>query len=621
APTSFTVELSRTLADPFVPIASCANLPASAVSCAWTPTGTFTPEARVRVIARNAAQTVIDTSGPFQIAITPPVITVNIPNTAVRWAIGSTQSIRWSHNLGAAALVQLELSRDGGASWETLGPPMHNLTTTVGLVDWVVTGPPTAAALIRATWTDGPAADTSNVPFAIEDPRITVTTPNGGQIWALDGQRTIAWTHNLGTNFPVSVELSRDGGTSWTTIAGSMPNTTATSGQFAWLVTGPVTSQARVRVRTVSGFGTGGIVADASDANFTIASRIRVTSPNTNVTWAAGTPRLVTWTHTYPTTQLFDVEVSADGGTTWTSTVQSVQAPNAGIGSATIVMPTTVTSQAVVRVSPAGHPEDGDRSDVPFTLVPPSITVTAPNTNVSATLGSPLTIRWTHNLGDVPIDVSISSDGGATWGEIAHHVTGANLYTWNVLPPVTSRARVRVAWVGTAASAEDTSDVDFRIASRIHVDYPNTNISWAAGSRQRISWTHPFGAARLFDVDTSTDNGLTWTAAARDVLATGETSGSVAIVLPQTPTTQTLVRVSPAGSPSEGDVNDAAFTLVPASIHVTTPNTNINWVLGSSHSIYWSHNLGSSLLNKFDIAVSYDSGQTWAAIANDVNNG
>ena len=282
-----------------------------------------------------------------------------------------------------------------------------------------------------------------------------------------------------------------------------MPNTTATSGQLAWLVTGPLTSQARVRVRTVSGFGSGGIVGDASDANFTIASRIRVTVPNTNVTWAAGTQRLVTWTHTYSTTQLFDVEISTDGGLTWPSILQNVQAPSAGIGSATITMPTTPTTQAVVRVSPAGHPEDGDRSDVPFTLVTPSITVTSPNTNVSATLGSALTIRWTHNLGDVPIDVSISSDGGATWGEIAHHVTGANLYTWNVLPPVTSRARVRVAWAGLVASAEDVSDVDFTIASRIHVDYPNTNISWAAGSRQRISWTHNYGGTQQFDVDVS----------------------------------------------------------------------------------------------------------------------
>jgi len=619
--TSFSIELSLTATDRFVPIAACANLPASATSCAWTPTGTYQPEARVRVIARNTAQTVSDTSGPFQIAITPPVITVNVPNTAVHWAIGSTQLIRWSHNLGAAALVRLELSRDGGASWEALGAPMHNLTATVGQMDWQVTGPPTATALIRAMWTDGPATDTSNVPFAIEDPRITVTTPNGGQIWTLDGQRPITWTHNLGTNIPVSVELSRDGGTSWTTIAGSMPNTGVATGQFNWLVTGPAAAQARVRVRTVSAVGAGGIVADASDADFTIASRIRITSPNTNVTWAAGTPRLVTWTHTYPTTQLFDVDVSTDGGVTWATAVRNVQAPNAGIGSGTIIMPTTPTAQAIVRVSPAGHPEDGDRGDVPFTLVPPSITVTSPNINVSATLGSALTIRWTHNLGDVPIDVSISRDGGATWNEIAHHVSGANLYTWNVLPPVTSRARVRVAWVGTAGSVEDTSDVDFRIASRIHVDYPNTNISWAAGSRQRISWTHPFGGAQLFDVDTSTDNGLTWTAAARDVLATAPTSGSAAIILPATPTTQTLVRVSPAGSPAEGDVNDAPFTLVPATVRVTTPNTNINWVLGSSHSIYWSHNLGSSLLNKFDVAVSFDSGQTWSGIANDVNNG
>jgi hypothetical protein len=60
---------------------------------------------------------------------------------------------------------------------------------------------------------------------------------------------------------------------------------------------------------------------------------------------------------------------------------------------------------------------------------------------------------------------------------------------------------------------------------------------------------------------------------------------------------------------------------VAATIRVATPSSNVNWQVGSSHSIYWTHNLGSTLLNRFDIAVSYDSGHTWAGIANRVNNG
>jgi len=617
APTSFAVELSRTAADPFVAIAGCDSLPGSARSCVWVPTGPFTAEARIRVTARNAFQTVSDTSGPFQIAITPPLVTVTIPNTAVRWTIGSTQLIRWNHNLGAEAFVRVELSRDGGVSWETLGAPMHNITASDGMVDWQVTGPPTANALIRVTWTHGAATDTSNVPFAIEDPRITVTAPNGGQVWQLDSARTITWTHNLGTNVPMAIELSRDGGASWTTLADSISNSGATTGQFPWVVTGPVTSQARVRVRTANG-----TVKDDSDANFAIPSRIRVTSPNSNVKWAVGTPQLVTWKHTYETTQLFDVEVSTDGGATWTMGAHDVEAPTVGQGSATITMPAVPTTQALVRVRPSGHPELGDVSDVPFTLVAPSITVTAPSTGISVALGSTLTIRWAHNLGSLaPFDVSLSRDGGINWTEIAHHVSGVNTFDWQATAPVTTHARVRVAWAGALASAEDISDVDFRIASLVHVDYPNTAISWVAGSQQRVAWTHPFGAAQRFDIDVSTDNGFSWMPGARDVPSTGETFGSAAIPLPNVLTTQALVRIYQAGRPDEADTSDVPFSLVAATIRVATPSSNVNWVLDSSHSIYWTHNLGSSLLNRFDIAVSYDSGQTWAGIANQVNNG
>ena len=45
-------------------------------------------------------------------------ITITAPNTAVTWTIGSTRSITWTHNLGAAAAVDIDVSRDGGGDLE-----------------------------------------------------------------------------------------------------------------------------------------------------------------------------------------------------------------------------------------------------------------------------------------------------------------------------------------------------------------------------------------------------------------------------------------------------------------------------------------------------------------------
>jgi hypothetical protein len=97
-----------------------------------------------------------------------PAITVTAPNTAVAWTVGTTQSTTFSHNLGTGQVMNIDVSRDGGA---TFGPITTFTTTsaTAGTVPWVVTGPVTTQARVRVTWSTNPAAnDMSNVNFTIQ---------------------------------------------------------------------------------------------------------------------------------------------------------------------------------------------------------------------------------------------------------------------------------------------------------------------------------------------------------------------------------------------------------------------------------------------------------------------
>ena len=71
---------------------------------------------------------------------------------------------------------------------------------------------------------------------------VQITTPNGAEQWAVGDEREITWTRGAGV-FAVNVQVSRDGGANWLTIA---ENVTGTS--YAWSVTEPVGSQVRVRV-------------------------------------------------------------------------------------------------------------------------------------------------------------------------------------------------------------------------------------------------------------------------------------------------------------------------------------------------------------------------------------
>jgi hypothetical protein len=114
-------------------------------------------------------------------------------------------------------------------------------------------------------------------------------------------------------------------------------------------------------------------------ATTTRAPIIHVEYPNGGERWIAESFDAfdVTWTHTYPAGQLFDVDFSLDGGTTWLrfDSNQSRTSTNVILHAHSELRPTTA---ALVRVSPAGNAAAGDTSDAPFTIAAPASATAAP---------------------------------------------------------------------------------------------------------------------------------------------------------------------------------------------------------------------------------------------------
>ena len=78
------------------------------------------------------------------------------------------------------------------------------------------------------------------------EPSLTLTAPGDGATWVIGDPVTVKW-NATGLHY-VTVDLSRDGGTTWTEIlynAGA-----ASAGAVNWTVTGPASGDAHVRVRT-----------------------------------------------------------------------------------------------------------------------------------------------------------------------------------------------------------------------------------------------------------------------------------------------------------------------------------------------------------------------------------
>jgi len=380
----------------------------------------------------------------------------------VNWKATSTQSIKFNHSLGVGQQVNIDVSRDGGSTWSLI-TVFTTTSATTGSYPWVVTGPATTRARIRVSSVANPlVADMSDVDFTISNPTITVTSPNTGVSWRAGDTKNITFSHTMGVGQTVNIDVSRDGGATWSFIS-TFTTTSGTSGSYAWVVSGPVTKQARIRVSWTVDL----VVTDMSDVQFTILPRTTVTAPNTAVNWGAGSIRQITWSHNLGVGGLVDIAFSPDNGITWVPLAQGVASGTATTGSYTTPMPTTLTTQALIRVVPSIDPTLGDVSDVPFTLAAPTIAVTAPNTNTSWKIGSFQNIKWNHNLGTgESVRIELARDGVNYTETLAASAvnTGntSSTFTWVVTGPATTTARIRVTWVANGAVA-DTSDVNFTI--------------------------------------------------------------------------------------------------------------------------------------------------------------
>jgi hypothetical protein len=190
-------------------------------------------------------------------------ITVTFPNGGGSWTIGSTKNITWtSSNL--TGNMKIELSRNyPSGTWEVL----FASTPNDGNESWQVTGPASSSCRIRISSLDDPSVyDISDGNFTIEEgtpgPTLSLTSPQGGELWAVDSEQTLTWTSsNLTGNMKIELSRNYPSGT-WEVLFASTPN----DGNESWQVTGPASSSCRIRISSLDDPS----VYDISDGNFTI---------------------------------------------------------------------------------------------------------------------------------------------------------------------------------------------------------------------------------------------------------------------------------------------------------------------------------------------------------------
>ncbi len=93
--------------------------------------------------------------------------------------------------------------------------------------------------------------------------QLTLTSPNGGEVWTVSNSQTVSWTSSGAIN-TVKVELSTDGGSNWNVLE----NATANDGSQSVPAGSNASSDCFVRISDAAD----GVPSDVSAASFTIAA-------------------------------------------------------------------------------------------------------------------------------------------------------------------------------------------------------------------------------------------------------------------------------------------------------------------------------------------------------------
>jgi hypothetical protein len=205
----------------------------------------------------------------------PQSLTLTSPNGGESWALGSPQTITWTHS-GFTGNVTILLMKEG----VRVGVIQDGVPVVSGHIDWIagqyIGGTAVAGTgyKIRIKRVGSDLIDNSNQPFTLTGltareptpttarPMLTVTSPNGGETWLLRALRsnaaTVTWT-SLDVSGSITVILKKGGN--------PVRTQTLSSGASCSFSYDGVATGDDYRIRVENGDGS---VWDESDGNFSI---------------------------------------------------------------------------------------------------------------------------------------------------------------------------------------------------------------------------------------------------------------------------------------------------------------------------------------------------------------
>ncbi len=516
--------------------------------------------------------------------ITETWLDILSPDGGEIWGINSEQTVTWLWG-GIIPYVDILLSVDSGDTYNyTLAENLVNTGTFT--VDQVM-DVPTDDARIKIQSTNEPEFfDISEEDFNIEA-TIFLDIPNGGEVLMAGTAAVIKWlaSDNIES---VSILVSSDSGDDFDkVVAMAVPNT----GEFVWNNVPEVLIGDDNRIKIFDSADSNNF--DISEADFTVVPKpddpITVLSPNGGEFYDSGNPLDITW-GADSSIQNVKILLSTNSGASYENEVIA-STQNDGYYKYASIPSFAVGETNRIRVEDASDSQVFDESNMDFSVLAETITVTAPNGWENWDYNSFQSVAWTNTGDPETVSIYLSRTGGVPYDVmIAEDIPNAGHFDFKVGDWTTDTARVRV-FTGSdpdSPDAFDDSDNDFTVSPSITLLVPNGNEIWHINDAYDIVWDAS-AAIENFRIRLSDDSGQEYMfPIVNPTDLHGTYKWTVSPLLE--PKATYRVQVADFLAPAIYDESDADFTVLPeneAQIQVGSPNGGEELIAGSDWEIEW----------------------------------
>ena len=280
--------------------------------------------------------------------------------------------------------------------------------------------------------------------------------------------------------------------------------------------------------------------------------QISIVSPNGGEQFIYGDTLKINWTSL--NIDAIGIEFSQDNDLNWFSIIDSIPAGNTQYE---WIPPDTISSdQCLVRICDISDLQNCDESDSVFSILQKSLSISSPNGGEQFLYGDTIKIKWTSINIDA-IGIEFSQNNGLNWFSIIDNIpAGNNQYKWIPKDTISSdQCLVRICDISDLQNCDESDSVFSILQKSLAISSPNGGEDWQMGSMHNITWTsYNIDNVKL---ELTLDNGMRWSTIEDSVPSTGTYNW----LIPNTPSLQSLIKISDLNNSSINDQSDFKFTI------------------------------------------------------------